>query len=90
MTVSTVVSKLRAASKVIVAAVGLGASALVKYTDIVPVQYQGYATAFIAFATLIGAYHAPYAPLGAKRRARGNLGGKHPHPKATPPAHQAD
>lgn len=90
MTVSTVVSKLRAASKVIVAAVGLLATALVKYTDVIPVQYQGYATGFIALATLIGAYHAPYAPLGRKSRSAGQLGGKHPHVKPTPTNHEAD
>jgi hypothetical protein len=85
MSVSAVVSKLKAVSKVIVAAVGLVASALVKYTDLVPAQYQGYATAFIALATLIGAYHAPYAPLGAKRRAQ-----RKQARKTVPPAHQAD
>lgn len=81
MTISATLSKFKAVSKVIVAAVGLVASALVKYTDLVPAQYQGYATGFIALATLIGAYHAPYAPLGAKRGAAGKPARKTAPPK---------
>lgn len=67
--------KIKAASKVVVAAVGFLAGALVQYGDIVPVGYRGYATAFIALATLVGAYHAPYAPLGRNRGADGVTGG---------------
>lgn len=85
MSVSTIFSTLKAVSKVIVVAVGMVAGALVNYTNLIPTQFQGYATAFIALATLIGAYHAPYAPLGAKARAQAQQGGN-----ATPPAHQAD
>lgn len=80
MTITAILSKLKAVSKVIVAGVGLAATVLVKYTDLIPVQYQGYVTGFIALATLIGAYHAPYAPLGAKRRAA-----RKPAGKTTPP-----
>lgn len=75
MATQTVLSEIKAVSKVIVAAIGLAATALVKCTDLVPVQYQGYATAFIALATIIGAYHAPYAPLGAARRSAAKLEG---------------
>lgn len=64
MATQTILSKIKAVSKVIVAAIGLAATVLVKYTDLIPTQYQGYAVAFVAVATLIGAYHAPYAPLG--------------------------
>lgn len=73
MSISTVTSKLGNVGKVIVAAIGLAATALVTYTEFIPSQYQGYVTAFIALATLVGAYHAPYGPVGAKSVAASKL-----------------
>jgi hypothetical protein len=71
--------KVWAVAKVLVAAAGFVLAALNDHIDVVPVQYRGFVTGLIALLTLVGVYHAPYAPLGRSRRATGKLGGKHPH-----------
>jgi hypothetical protein len=72
----SIMYRLKAVGKLIVFAVGFVAADLVKYADVIPPQYKGYATGFIALATLIGAYHAPYAALGQHRGPTAKLGGR--------------
>jgi hypothetical protein len=72
--------KVLAVGKVLAAAAGFILAALNEHIDLVPVQYRGLVTGLIAVLTLVGVYHAPYAPLGRNRGSTGKLGGKHPHP----------
>lgn len=66
---ASVVSKFKATSKVFVGALGFIVAALNDHIDLVPVQWRGYVTAAIGLATLVGIYHAPYAPTAGTRRA---------------------
>jgi hypothetical protein len=71
---ASVLSKFMAVSKVVVALLGFILAAVNDHIDVVPVQYRGYVTGAIAVLTLVGVYHAPYAPLGAKRRSTRHTG----------------
>lgn len=71
---ASVITNLKAASKVVVVALGFIAAWGNDHMDLVPVQYRGYVTGIIAVATLLGAYHAPYAPIVSARKARRKTG----------------
>src|ERR1041385_591436 len=87
--VGSIFDKLKAVSKVVVALLGFVLAAVNDHIDLVPVQYRGYVTGAIALLTLVGVYHAPYAPLGGERRSAkrsgrrtarsSTVGGAHPH-----------
>lgn len=84
---ASVLSNLKAASKVAVALLGFVLAAVNDHIDLVPVQYRGYVTGLIALLTLVGVYHAPYAPIAGVRRSARRSGrrkaaskpGVHPH-----------
>lgn len=80
---ASAVSNVKAVGKVLVAALGLILAAVNDHIDLVPVQYRGYVTALIGLLTLLGIYHAPYAPLGRAGGSAGQLEG------TTPPAKTA-
>lgn len=73
--------KVKSVYKLIAAAIGLVAGGLVQYGGVIPVQYQGYVSAFVALATLIGVYTVPNKPVAGKHEAAGHTGGTTGHPK---------
>lgn len=72
--------KIKAMSKAIVGVVGFIVGVLNEALPILPDPYKGYVTGFIGLVTLLGIYHAPYAPLGAKRAAAGKPAAGKLHP----------
>lgn len=85
---ASVVSNLKAVSKVLVAALGFIVGYLNQNLDIVPEQYRGLVTGIIAVLTLAGVYQAPHGQVSLKRRSAGRSGtrkpavskpGAHPH-----------
>lgn len=97
---STTISKIKAASKVVVALIGFVLGYLNEHLDVVPASWRGYVTAAIALATLLGIYQAPHGALpgllGFRPSARRSAARKrHPvnhvkHPAATHPAAAVD
>lgn len=73
--------KIKSVAKLLVAAVGVLAGALVQYGDVVPAQYQGYVNAFVALATLLGVYTVPNKPVAGKHEAATHTDGTTGHPK---------
>lgn len=83
---ASVATNLKAASKVLVGALGFILGVLNENFDLVPDQYKPYVTTAIGIATALGIFHAPYAPIVSKRRSAGQpegntvVPGLHPHP----------